>query len=126
MLAPYVPIVILAGLALGLGGLVLAISAFVGPRDPTAVKRAPYESGLVPVGPARRRVPVRFYLVATLFILFDVEVIYLFPWALRFRALCRPAPAGIGATALASVAVFGGVLLVGLVYVWRKGALEWE
>jgi len=70
-------------------------------------------------------VPVRFYLVATLFILFDIEVVYLYPWAVRFRALALPAPAGIGAGALGSMGVFVGVLLIGLVHVWRKGALDW-
>ncbi len=125
MLTPYVPILILAVLATGLGLLALAISFLVGPRDPTPVKSATYESGLVAIGSARRRVPVRFYLVATLFILFDIEVVYLYPWAVRFRALALPAPAGIGAGALGSMGVFVGVLLIGLVHVWRKGALDW-
>lgn len=71
--------------------------------------------------------PVRFYLIATLFILFDIEVIYLYPYAVRFRQLVQPASAGgLGAGALVEMGVFVGVLLIGFVYVWRKKALEWD
>mgnify|MGYP001067299032 CR=1 FL=1 len=123
---PYVPVFILGALAVALGVAVLVLTFVVGPRAPSAVKSSPYESGVSPIGPARRRVPVRFYLVATLFILFDIETIYLYPWAVRFRELARPAPDGLGYGALVSMAVFLGVLLVGLVHVWRTGALEWD
>lgn len=127
MLIPYTPVLILATLAVGLGLLVLGLSFVIGPRKPSPVKSATYESGLVPIGPGRRRVPVRFYLIATLFILFDIEVIYLFPWALRFRDLARPvAEGGQGWGALVAMGVFIGVLLIGYVHVWRKGALEWD
>jgi len=126
MLADYLPVLILAALATGVGLAILAISFVVGPRAPSPVKAATYESGLTPIGPAQRRVPVRFYLVATLFILFDIEVIYLYPWAVRFRELVRPAPDGLGAGALASMGLFLGVLLLGLAYVWREGALDWD
>jgi len=126
MLTPYAPILILAVLAIGLGLGVLAISFLIGPRASTPVKRSTYESGLVPVGPGRRRVPVRFYLIATLFILFDIDVVYLYPWAVQLRDLARPAPAGVGLASLTSMGLFIGVLLVGLVYVWRKGALDWK
>jgi len=126
MLASYLPVLVLTVLTLGVGFAVLGLTFVVGPRDPSPVKNAPYESGVTPIGPARRRVPVRFYLVATLFILFDIEAIYLYPWAVRFRALARPAPEGLGYGALASMGIFLGVLLIGYVYVWRKGALEWD
>lgn len=105
---------------------VLAISVVIGPRDSTPVKRSTYESGLVPVGPGRRRVPIRFYLIATLFILFDIEIVYLYPWAVQLRDLAQPPPAGVGLAALASMGLFIGVLWVGLLYVWRKGALDWK
>jgi NADH-quinone oxidoreductase subunit A len=127
MLIPYTPVLILATLAVGLGLLVLGLSFIIGPRKPSPVKSATYESGLVPIGPGRRRVPVRFYLIATLFILFDIEVIYLFPWALHFREMARPvAEGGQGYGSLVAMGVFIGVLLIGYVHVWRKGALEWD
>jgi len=127
MLAPYLPVLILAGLAVGLGVIVIGLSFIIGPRKPSPVKSATYESGLTPIGPGRRRVPMRFYLIATLFILFDIEVIYLFPWAVRFRDLARPvAEGGQGWGSLVAMGVFIGVLMIGYVHVWRKGALEWD
>jgi NADH-quinone oxidoreductase subunit A len=127
MLADYLPVLILFALALGLGLAVLALTFLIGPRNPSPVKDDTYESGLTPIGPGRRRVPVRYYLIATLFILFDIEVIYLFPWAARFRALAAPAAeGGMGLAALGGMSIFMTVLVVGFVYVWRAGALEWE
>ena len=126
MLEQYLPIAVLGIMAVGLGLAVLALSMFIGPRRPTPVKSSTYESGLSPIGPARRRVSVRFYLIATLFILFDIEVIYLYPWAVNFRKLALPAPAGQGMGALVSMGVFLLVLLLGYIYVWRKRALEWD
>ncbi len=127
MSAAYLPLLILGGLAVGLGLAIFAITFLIGPRKPSSVKGSTYESGLSPIGPSRRRVPVRFYLIATLFILFDIEVIYLFPYAARFQSLSAPVEeGGMGAAALGSVGLFVGVLLLGFVYVWRKGALEWE
>jgi NADH-quinone oxidoreductase subunit A len=122
----FAPIALLVTLTAALALIVLGLTVFVGPRRPSPVKQAPYESGQVPIGPGRRRVPVRFYLVATLFILFDVEVVYLYPWAVDFRNLAAPPPAGLGAAALPGMGVFLGVLVVGYVYVWRKGALRWN
>jgi NADH-quinone oxidoreductase subunit A len=127
MVGPFVPVLILAALAIGLGVLVLLIAHFIGPRRPNAVKDQTYESGIAPMGPGRRQVPVRYYLVATLFILFDIEVVYLFPWAVQFRQLARPVAAGgLGLGALVSMGVFLLVLFLGFIYVWRKGALEWD
>jgi NADH-quinone oxidoreductase subunit A len=127
MLLAYAPVLILAFLAVGLGVLVLILSVVIGPRNPSPVKDDTYESGLTAIGPAQRRVPVRFYLVATLFILFDIEVVYLFPWAVTFRQLAKPVAAGgLGPAALASMSVFLGVLFLGFIYVWKKGALAWD
>lgn len=127
MLESFIPVFILFTLAVGLGVIVLGMSHLVGPRRPSPVKDATYESGLTPIGAGARRVPVRFYLVATLFILFDIEVIYLFPWAVNFRQLARPvAEGGLGMGALVSMGVFLTVLFLGFLYAWRKGALEWE
>jgi NADH-quinone oxidoreductase subunit A len=83
----------------------------------------PYESGMTPIGPGTRRIPVRFYLVAVLFILFDIEIIFIIPWAVVLRQFVA---ANNGVFALIEMAVFIIVLLVGLVYAWKKGALEWE
>lgn len=125
MITAYIPILVLGAVSLAFGLLVLGLTFIIGPRKPTPVKEAVYESGLVPIGPGRRRMPVRFYLTATLFILFDIEIVYMFPWAVTFRELAQPAPAGRGAEPLIVMASFLGVLALGLVYVWRKGALDW-
>jgi NADH-quinone oxidoreductase subunit A len=90
----------------------------MGPFHPTRRKLEPYESGMTPIGPAMRRLPVKFYLVAVLFILFDIEVVFFLPFAVVARQL--------GLFALAEMAVFIVILLIGYVYAWRKGALEWE
>jgi NADH-quinone oxidoreductase subunit A len=118
MLAEYIPIAILVVLALALAFVVIALGASFGPHRPTARKSQPYESGMTPYGPGTRRMSVRYYLVAVLFILFDVEVVFFLPWAVVFRK--------IGLFALLEMLVFIGILLVGYVYAWKKGALEWE
>jgi NADH-quinone oxidoreductase subunit A len=83
----------------------------------------PYESGMNPIGPGTRRVPVRFYLVAVLFILFDIEIIFIIPWAVVLKQFVQ---VKAGAFALIEMGAFIIILLVGLVYAWKKGALEWE
>jgi len=83
----------------------------------------PYESGMNPIGPGTRRVPVRFYLVAVLFILFDIEIIFIIPWAVILKEFVKM---NIGVFALIEMIVFIVILLIGLVYAWKKGALEWE
>lgn len=118
MLADYVPILILLMLATGLAGLVLVVGLLTGPRRPTPVKLAPYESGMAPIGRAQRRMPIQFYLIATLFILFDIEVIFLYPWAIALRSLKL--------FGLIEMGVFILILFVGYFYLWKKGALEWQ
>ncbi len=118
MLQEYLPILILLVLATGLAGLVVLIGHLFGPRRPTVRKSQPYESGMRPIGPGTRRMPVRFYLVAVLFILFDIEVIFFLPWAVVFRKL--------GLFGLVEMLIFIVILLVGYVYAWKKGAFEWE
>jgi len=118
MLTPYVPIAILLILSTALAILVVAIGHLFGPRRPTERKSLPYESGMIPIGPGTRRMPVRFYMVAVLFILFDIEVVFFLPWAIVFRKL--------GLFGLIEMFVFVAVLLVGYAYAWKKGALEWE
>jgi NADH-quinone oxidoreductase subunit A len=118
MINEYLPILILIILATLLAGLVVAIGHLFGPRRPSQRKMQPYESGMIPIGPGTRRIPVRFYLIAVLFILFDIEVIFFFPWAVVFRQL--------GLFGLVEMFIFIMILLVGYFYAWKKGALEWE
>jgi NADH-quinone oxidoreductase subunit A len=110
---------ILVMIALGAGFALASIvlSSLVGPRKPTPEKEAPYECGMPPVGDARERVSVKFYLVAMIFLLFDIEVAFLYPWAMALRDL--------GWNGFAQVVLFMLLLLAGYVYVWRKGALDW-
>ena len=118
MLTEYLPIIVLVVLSTALAALVVLFGHIFGPHRPTLRKSLPYESGMRPIGPGARRMPVRFYLVAVLFILFDIEVVFFLPWAVVFRQL--------GLFGLAEMFVFILILLVGYVYAWKKGALEWE
>ena len=118
MLNEYLPIAILLILATGLAGLVVMIGHLFGPHRPTLRKSVPYESGMRPIGPGTRRMPVHFYLVAVLFILFDIEVVFFLPWAVVFKRL--------GLFGLVEMFIFILILLVGYFYAWKKGALEWE
>jgi NADH-quinone oxidoreductase subunit A len=119
MLSEYLPIVFLLFLGLVVGAVIVAFSRLIGPRTHRlSIHDSPYECGLVPTGDARRRVDVKFYLIAMLFILFDVEIVFLFPWAVMFNSL-----GGLGILVMVEFLV---ILLVGYAYVWRKGALEWD
>ncbi len=118
MLTAYLPIAILFVIATALATLIVVLGHLFGPRRPTARKAMPYESGMRPIGPGRRRMPVRFYMIAVLFILFDIEVIFFLPWAVVFKQL--------GLFGLVEMFIFIAMLLVGYVYAWKKGALEWE
>lgn len=118
MLIDYLPLFVIFALALLLGLLVLVIGRVFGPHRPTTKKSAPYESGMIPYGPGTRRMAVRYYLVAVLFILFDVELIFFLPWAVAFKKM--------GLYALLEMVLFVVILLVGFIYIWKKGALEWE
>ncbi|NLG71301.1 MAG: NAD(P)H-quinone oxidoreductase subunit 3 [Chloroflexi bacterium] len=118
MLTEYLPIAILLLLSTGLAVLVVILGHSFGPKRPTEAKGTPYESGMRPIGPGTRRMPIRFYLIAMLFILFDIEVVFFLPWAVVFRQL--------GLFGLVEMFIFIAILLVGYVYAWRKGALEWE
>jgi len=118
MLLDYLPILILVVLAALFAGGSVVISALLGPRRPTPEKLSPYECGIEPVGTARERFSVKFYLVAMLFIIFDMETVFLYPWAVVYRELKLFGVAAMGTFLL--------ILLVGFVYVWKKGGLEWE
>ena len=123
MAVEFVPIAILFVMAVGLAFTVVVLGHLMGPRRPTARKSAPYESGMKPIGPGTRRISVRFYLIAVLFILFDVEIVFFLPWAVTLRSF---ASQGWGLFAFAEMTFFIIILLVGYIYAWKKGALEWE
>src|SRR4030043_1548045 len=123
MLPPYIPIAVIVILAIAFGFLIVGIGHMFGPRRKTARKLMPYESGMNPIGPGTRRLPVRFYLVAVLFILFDIEIIFIIPWAVVLKQFVQ---AKAGVFALIEMVVFIIILLVGLVYAWKKGDLEVE
>ncbi len=117
-LSEFAPIGALIAISVLVAILISVLSFLFGPFRPTSRKTAPYESGMKPIGPANRRYSVRFYLIAVLFILFDIEVVFFLPWAVVFRDM--------GLYALIAMLIFVGVLTIGLIYEWKVGALEWE
>jgi len=123
MLIEYLAIAILLVLTTGVAVLAVSLGTLFGPKRETKRKSMPYESGMVPIGPGTRQMPIRFYLIAVLFILFDIEVIFLLPWAVSFRNFIDM---GMGTFIFIEMLVFITILLVGYVYAWKKGALEWE
>ena len=123
MLIDYLPIAILVILAVGLAALVVILGHSFGPKRPTKAKSMPYESGMNPYGPGTRRMPVKFYLIAVLFILFDIEVIFFLPWAVVLHQFVANS---LGVFALVEMLIFIAILLVGYAYAWKKGALEWD
>ena len=114
----FLPILIMIGLGAGFAGGSVLLSQFVGPRKPTPQKSAPYECGMPPVGDARERQSVKFYLVAMIFLLFDIEVAFLYPWAMAFREL--------GMVGYVQIVAFFALLVTGYIYVWRKGIFDWS
>jgi NADH-quinone oxidoreductase subunit A len=121
-LLQYLPIVIFLGIAAALGIGFLVAAAVLAPTSPDAEKLSSYECGFNAFDDARMKFDVRFYLVSILFIIFDLEVAFLFPWAVALMKL----PAEVGHFAFWSMMTFLGVLTVGFIYEWKKGALEWE
>ncbi len=123
LMTGWVSIVIMIGLGVAFGAGSVAISHLLGPRKPTPEKAAPYECGMPPVGDARERHPVQFYLVAMVFLLLDIEVAFLYPWAMALKP--GGDGAGLGWLGFIQLVVFMLILLGGYVYVWRKGILDW-
>ena len=113
----WLSILIMIALGAGFALISVLLSRVVGPKKPTPEKEAPYECGMPPVGDARERQSVKFYLVAMIFLLFDIEVAFLYPWAMALRDLGWPG--------FVQVFLFMLLLLAGYVYVWRKGVLDW-
>ena len=117
-LQAYAPLLLYLILAMALSGVLLLLSSFVGWSRPSKVKMQAYECGITPTGNAREPFSVKFYLVAILFILFDVEAIFLYPWAFIFRSLHW--------FGFVEMLLYIGILLVGYFYLWKKGALDWN
>lgn len=118
MVGSYAPILILLGISLLTAVGMIVLTHLLSNRRPTPAKLEPYESGMIPLGNARERFSVKFYVVAILFIVFDIETIFLVPWGVLFRDL--------GFFGFVEMLIFMGVLLVGYIYIWKKGALEWD
>ena len=115
--ASYLPLLLHFMIAFAVAGAIVTLSWLIGQRKPTLAKMSPYECGVPPVGDARERFSVKFYLVAMLFILFDVEAVFLYPWAIILRELKM--------FGFWEMLVYVGIVLVGLFYVWKKGVLDW-
>jgi NADH-quinone oxidoreductase subunit A len=118
MLIEYLAILIYIAIAVVFALFAIVASALLGQRKPTALKKAPYECGMATIGSSFRRIPIKYYIIAMLFLLFDIEVVFLYPWAVVFKQL--------KVFAFISMAIFIGILLVAYIYIWKKGALEWE
>jgi NADH-quinone oxidoreductase subunit A len=118
MARDYLPILLATVLAIGLGVVLLGLSFFLGRVRGSRTSQTTYESGVPPTGQARERFSIKFYLVAVLFILFDIEIVFLFPWAATFGRL--------GLVGLVEMLLFVVILVLGLAYAWVKGALEWQ
>jgi NADH-quinone oxidoreductase subunit A len=117
-LAPYVPLALVLLLSGILAVSIVGIASILGPKRPSLIKSESFECGSEAIGNARQRFAVKFYVIALLFIVFDIETVFLYPWAVNFRAL--------GWFGYGEMVVFAATLVVGLVYIWKKGALTWE
>ena len=118
MLEQYIPIGIILIFAMVFGIVMSKASQWLGPKNPTEQKLSTYESGMEPIRSAHERVSVKYYMVAMLFIIFDIEVVFLYPWAVNFRQL--------GMFGFVEMIVFIAVLMLGYLYIWKKGALQWD
>ncbi|HHM23819.1 MAG TPA: NADH-quinone oxidoreductase subunit A [Bacteroidetes bacterium] len=121
MVSELFPILLFLIIAVGMVAAILLLTHVIGPRRPGAIKLSPYESGMEPVGEPRTRFSIRFYIIAMLFVLFDIEVVFFYPWAVIYRKFLS-----MGSFILIEMLVFIGLLLVGYIYAWKRGALEWE
>ena len=117
-LSPYLPVAIVLLLAGGMAAVIPLLAGALGPRSNSVTKSEAFEGGNAPMGSARQRFAVKFYVVALLFIVFDVEAVFLYPWAVNFKAL--------GWFGYFTMAAFASTLVAALAYVWKKGALDWE
>src|SRR5512133_42664 len=123
-LQSYFPIAIVLLLSLGLAVVMLTLAGVLGPRRYTAVKNAPFECGSIPIGTARDRFSVKFYVVAILFVVFDIEAIFLYPWAVLLLPDASTGAPGLGWPGFVTMGIFVATLIAGLAYVWKKGVLD--
>ena len=127
-LMDYAPIVVMFLVAMGFAASQILVTQLIGPRKRTATKLMPYESGKDPVGSARSRYSIKFYTVAVIFLLFDIEVLFLIPFAVAFKTLLaeeNASPIAYGTIAFLEILVFIGTLIVGYIYIWKKGTFDW-
>jgi NADH-quinone oxidoreductase subunit A len=130
----YLPVLFLLGFVVFNAMAIIVGSTLIMRQRPTPVKQTPYESGMPPLGDARERFSIKFYMVAMLFIVFDIETVFMIPWGAYYRQLSCHVPLVAGACPAAQVSFFGlgemlvfmAILLVGFIYVWKKGALQWD
>ena len=122
MLIDYLPILLLGVFAVLFAAINLGLTHILGPKRPNRVKLSVYESGVQPIGDARQRFTIRFDLIAMLFIIFDIEVVFLYPWAVVFKEFSETS----GLFILLEMLVFIGILLLGYIYAWKKGGLTWD
>ena len=120
----YLPVVVGVVIAGGIGIGMLVLNALLGPKRKTRTKGEPFECGNPPAGDARQRFAVKYYLVALFFLVFDVEVVFMLPWAVEYRRLL--ADPAVGILALVEVLIFIAILAIGLLYVWKRKALKWQ
>ena len=134
MARAYLPVLLLLGFVILNAVMILGISHLTVRQRPSPIKRTPYESGIAPLGDARDRFSVKFYMVAMLFIIFDIETVFMLPWGALYRELSCAVPLVAGACPAAQVSFFGlgemlvfmAIFVVGFIYVWKKGALQWD
>ena len=126
MLADYIPALVAILFAGGLATAFLLLAMVLGPKRPSAVKGTPFECGSEPVGSPRVRFSVKFYQVAILFLVFDIEAAFLYPWAVQYRDLSQSPSGGMSLLGFGEMLVFLAILVVALIYVWRKKAVGWE
>ncbi len=125
-LSTYYPIFLYLAVILGFAATTLVLAHLVGPRKKTPVKLMPYESGMDPIGDARQRFDVKFYLIAILFLVFDVELLFLYPWAATYKEEGWILPEGFGNVVFWEVLVFLATVVVAYVYAWRRGVFRWR
>jgi NADH-quinone oxidoreductase subunit A len=125
-LQTYFSIAAALGLAAALAVVMLTLAGVLGPRRYSLVKSAPFECGSVPIGSARERFSVKFYVVAILFVVFDIEAVFLYPWAVVLAPDPVTNAPGLGWPGLVTMGIFVATLIAGLVYVWKKGVLDWS
>jgi NADH-quinone oxidoreductase subunit A len=118
MLIEYLAILVFVGITVAFIVIFIIASALIGQRKPTAIKQSPYECGMTTIGSSFRRIPIKYYIIAMLFLLFDIEIVFLYPWAVVFKEF--------KVFAFITMGVFIGILLIAYIYIWKKGALEWE